>query len=42
MPEEEREATLGRIRGLLASTPETNYGEFTLPMLTGVIRVRRL
>jgi SAM-dependent methyltransferase len=42
MPEPEREATLGRIRAFLASRPETARGEFTLPMLTGVLRVRRL
>ncbi|USQ86302.1 class I SAM-dependent methyltransferase [Streptomyces phaeoluteigriseus] len=42
MPEQEREATLGRIRAYLASTPETAHGGFTLPMLTGVLRVRRL
>jgi SAM-dependent methyltransferase len=42
MPEQEREATLGRIRTFLASRPETARGEFTLPMLTGVLRVRRL
>ena len=42
MPEQERELTLGRIRAFLASRPETAYGEFTLPMLTGVLRVRRL
>lgn len=42
MPEQEREATLGRIRAFLASRPETAGGEFTLPMLTGVLRVRRL
>jgi SAM-dependent methyltransferase len=41
MPEEEREATLGRIRAFLASKPETAGGEFTLPMLTCVLRVRR-
>lgn len=41
MPKPEREATLGRIRAFLASRPETNLGEFTLPMLTGVLRVRR-
>ncbi|MFC5112236.1 methyltransferase domain-containing protein [Kibdelosporangium philippinense] len=34
MPESEREATLNRIRGFLASRPETATGEFTLPMLT--------
>lgn len=42
MPEQEKEATLGRIRAFLASTSETAHGEFTLPMLTGVLRVRRL
>ncbi|WP_410672909.1 class I SAM-dependent methyltransferase [Amycolatopsis sp. cmx-4-68] len=42
MPEPERAATLGRIRAFLASRPETAGGEFTLPMLTGVLRVRRL
>ena len=42
MPKPEREATLGRIRAFLASRPETHRGEFALPMLTGVLRVRRL
>jgi SAM-dependent methyltransferase len=42
MPEQGREATLGRIRAFLASRPETTSGEFTLPMLTGVLRVRQL
>jgi SAM-dependent methyltransferase len=42
MPEDEREATLDRIRAFLANRPETARGEFTLPMLTGVLRVRRL
>jgi SAM-dependent methyltransferase len=42
MPEPERAATLGRIRAFLASGPDTGHGEFTLPMLTGVLRVRRL
>ena len=42
MPEREQEATLGRIRAFLASRPETVRGEFALPMLTGVLRVRRL
>lgn len=40
MPEPEREATLARIRAFLAGRPETAGGEFTLPMLTGVLRVR--
>ncbi len=42
MPESEREATVERIRAFLASTPETAHGEFTLPIVTGVLRVRRL
>jgi SAM-dependent methyltransferase len=42
MPEPDRAATLGRIRAFLAGSPETADGEFTLPMLTGVLRVRRL
>jgi SAM-dependent methyltransferase len=42
MPEQEREDTLGRIRAFLASRPENTSGEFTLPMLTGVLRVRQL
>ncbi|RQX09425.1 SAM-dependent methyltransferase [Micromonospora ureilytica] len=41
MPEEERTATLDRIRAFLGSRPETAHGEFTLPMLTGVLRARR-
>jgi hypothetical protein len=42
MPEQEREAALARIRAFLAGRPETADGEFTLPLLTGVLRVRRL
>jgi SAM-dependent methyltransferase len=42
MPEAERVAALDRIRTFLAGVPETAHGEFTLPMLTGVLRVRRL
>ena len=41
MGEAEREATLGRIRKLLAGRPETADGEFTVPMLTCVLRTRR-
>ena len=41
MPEHERDATLGRIRSFLATSPETVHGEFTLPMLTGVLRAKR-
>jgi SAM-dependent methyltransferase len=40
MTQHERNATLGRIGAFLASRPETAHGEFTLPMLTGVLRVR--
>lgn len=42
MPDRERETTLARIRAFLASRPETATGEFTLPMLTGVLRTRQL
>ncbi|MFJ6378422.1 class I SAM-dependent methyltransferase [Kitasatospora sp. NPDC092039] len=41
MPEQEREALLDESRAYLAARPETGAGEFTLPMLTGVLRVRR-
>jgi SAM-dependent methyltransferase len=42
MPEHERDAVVRRIRAYLAGRPETARGEFRLPMLTGVLRVRRL
>ena len=42
MPEPERAAALGPIRAFLASTPETADGEFTLPIMCGVLRARRL
>ncbi len=42
MPEPEREATLADIGAFLASRPETARREFTLPMATGVLRIRRL
>ncbi|TJZ54195.1 class I SAM-dependent methyltransferase [Streptomyces piniterrae] len=42
MPEQEQQATLSQIRAFLADRPETSDGEFTLPMLTGVLRARRL
>jgi SAM-dependent methyltransferase len=42
MPEQEHEATLDRMRAYLARRPETARGEFTLPMLTGLLRARRL
>jgi hypothetical protein len=41
MPDPEREALMGRIRAFLASRPETSDGEFTLPMRTAVLRVKR-
>ncbi len=41
MDEEARTALLGRIGGYLARRPETSGGDFTLPMLTGVLRARR-
>ncbi|MEU6305675.1 class I SAM-dependent methyltransferase [Streptomyces chartreusis] len=42
MSEREQEATLDRMRAFLTGRPETSRGEFTLQMLTGVLRVRRL
>ncbi len=42
MPAAERESALARIRRYLAARPETSEGEFTLPMVTCVLRTRRL
>ncbi|MEW2442953.1 class I SAM-dependent methyltransferase [Micromonospora marina] len=42
MPDRDRTEALDRIRAYLAGRPETAHGEFTLPMLTCVLRVRRL
>jgi SAM-dependent methyltransferase len=42
MPEPVRAAKLAQIRDFLARTPETAHGEFNVPMLTCVLRVRRL
>ncbi|WP_018784354.1 class I SAM-dependent methyltransferase [Micromonospora sp. CNB394] len=42
MPDRDRAEALDRIRAYLAGRPETTDGEFTLPMLTCVLRVRRL
>jgi hypothetical protein len=42
MPEQERVVTLRRIRAFLGSRPETVRGEFTLPMLSCVLRLQRL
>jgi hypothetical protein len=41
MRAQEREAALGRISAFPGSEPATTRGGFTLPMLTGVLRVRR-
>ena len=41
MSRPDREAKLSEIRAFLASRPETRQGEFTLPMLTGVLRLHR-
>lgn len=41
MPDDERAALLSRIAGYLRERPETAAGEFTLPMVTGVLRARR-
>ncbi|WP_269854488.1 class I SAM-dependent methyltransferase [Streptomyces sp. RPT161] len=41
IPADEREALLGRIRGYLASRPETASGEFDLPMVTLTVRCVR-
>ena len=40
MPPRERQAVLDRIRVFLATTPDTARREFTLPMLTAVLRAR--
>lgn len=42
MPDGQREATLERVRAFLANRTETAHREFTLPMLTGVLRARRM
>ena len=42
MPPRERASRLDRIRQFLATGPETADGEFVLPMLTCVLRTRRL
>jgi SAM-dependent methyltransferase len=42
LPEPERAALLARIRAYLTGRPETAAGSFDLPMLTGVLRTRRL
>jgi SAM-dependent methyltransferase len=42
MDERARTELLGQVRSYLASRPETASGEFTLPMMTGVLRSLRL
>jgi SAM-dependent methyltransferase len=42
MDDDVRTDLLGRIRAYLQSQPQTASGEFTLPMMTGVLRARRL
>jgi SAM-dependent methyltransferase len=41
LPESERASARDRICVFLANTTETGRGEFTLPMLTGVLRTKR-
>ncbi len=42
MPVEARADLLGRLRAYLDSRPETATGEFTLPLVTSVLRARRI
>jgi hypothetical protein len=42
MTKEQQAQTLGQIRRFLESRPETAVDEFTLPMLTGVLRAQRV
>ncbi len=42
MPKRDRQLTLERIHAFLAGRPETASGELAVPMLTGVLRARRL
>lgn len=41
MPEAERAQLLAQVRAYLSTRPETSSGEFTLPMVTGVLRMIR-
>ncbi len=41
MNENERGSLLARIRGFLATRPETSHGEFTLPLVTMALRMAR-
>ncbi len=38
MPENDRADRLARMRAFLEGREETNFGPFTLPMMTGVLR----
>lgn len=41
MEEAERDQLLGEVRDYLASRPETAAGEFTVPLVTAVVRTIR-
>lgn len=41
MPDPERESFLDRLRAYPGARPETSSGEFTLPMITGLLRAIR-
>jgi hypothetical protein len=41
MQDAERDRLLGEVREYLASRPETAAGEFTVPLVTAVVRVIR-
>jgi len=41
MPDAERARLLDHVRAYLSARPETSSGEFTLPMITGVLRTTR-
>ena len=41
MPDAERAEFLDQLRAYLSARPETSSGEFTLPMITGVLRAIR-
>ncbi|HEY1920768.1 MAG TPA: class I SAM-dependent methyltransferase [Streptosporangiaceae bacterium] len=41
MPPADRDELLGRVRDYLLAQPETAHGEFTMPMVTGVLRAMK-
>jgi len=41
MPSDQRERVLGQVRSYVRSRPETSGGEFTMPMVTSVLRTTR-